>query len=79
MSQARRTLRVPDSVNRTLGEDRNPLWYSGALQTENGRDVATEPPPAKVMDGLLAEPLTVRPSGKDPDCRLRDQPPVRRA
>jgi hypothetical protein len=72
MSQARRTLRVPDSVNRTLGDARNPLWYSGALQTENGRDVETVAPPANVKDGLLAEPLAVQPSGKDPQRRLSD-------
>lgn len=72
MSQARRTLRVPDSVNRTLGEARNPLWYSGALQTENGRDVETTPPTATVEGALLSEPMAIRPSGKDPASRLRD-------
>lgn len=71
MSRARRTLRVPDSVNRTLGEDPDPLWYTGALQTENGRDVDTTPLPDDIdPNELLDEPLPVLLSGQHPDAAL---------
>jgi hypothetical protein len=72
MSQARRTLRVPDSVNRSLGDERDPLWYTGALQTENGRDIATTPLPDEIdAEELLDEPIAVAPSGNHPDVRLK--------
>jgi len=57
---------------RTLGEDPDPLWYTGALQTENGRDVGTTPLPEDVdPDELLDKPLAVPLSGQHPDASLQ--------
>src|SRR4051794_38441543 len=76
MSDARRTLRIPDAVNRSVRarQGRDPLWYVGALQTENGQDVQFERPEGDVGDAPT-EPLSVRPSGLAPDESLDDDDP----
>jgi hypothetical protein len=72
MSHARRTLRIPDAVIAADGTDKDTLFYSGALQAENGLDVDVLPlDPAYNRDHLLDTPLPVRPSGDYPDEALR--------
>ena len=70
MSQARRTLSIPPQIGNKMRQDSNHevLWYVGALQAENGRDVDHEPTP---VPGGLETPLPVRPSGKSPDLALK--------
>jgi hypothetical protein len=68
MSQARRTLRIPDTVRRSLGRESEPLWYVGPLQTENGHDVDALPLPSGVDRSELRDvPKRVGPSGEHPD------------
>ena len=74
MSHARRTLRIPDAVTRSLGAKSEPLWYAGALQTENGRDVERVPPPREVdTDGLRDTPKQVESTGEHPDEALAEE------
>lgn len=74
MSHARRSVRIPDAVARALGPDSEPLWYAGALQTENGRDVETIPLPPDVDPATLrATPKHVVSKGERPDNALADE------
>jgi len=73
MSQARRTLRVPESIRgRERGEEDDPLWYTGGLQAENGRDVEVTPLPPELAKELRDTPMAVELSGEHPDKALSD-------
>ena len=59
MTNPRRALRIPDALAAALQrKGHRPLWYTGSLQAENGRDVGMTPLAAEEI--ARDAPLTVR-------------------